>query len=350
MARTVKDVAEYFPHFVSDSRTKSILESRYGNDGYAFWFKLLELLCKSDGHYYDCQDPLNQEYLFGYTKVSMETAEQILELLASLGKIDRDLWEKKRVIWCQALVNNLKPVYEKRKRELPQKPQFSVPEKEHSTDSCTENESKPEFSGQPVPKMQQSRVEKSRVKESKEKIPPVVPQGTSEREEIQSNQSDLEQQSESLTVETARGSGEEKPVDHSTTSVQQERFKEFWRHYPRKVGKGAAEKAWDKIKPGKALLSLILSALDQQKACEQWQRENGRYIPNPATWLNQKRWEDDIGMNDTPDPDGSSAESGAPPGDPPELPPDIARAKQQHEEAMKRFMAGECGWEELVPE
>lgn len=180
--------------------------------------------------------------------------------------------------------------------------------------------------------------------------PPVVPQGTSEREEIQSNQSDLEQQSESLTVETAQGAGEEKPVDHSMTSVQQKRFKEFWRHYPRKVGKGAAEKAWDKIKPGKALLSLILSALDQQKKCEQWQRENGRYIPNPSTWLNQKRWEDDIGMNDTPDPDGSSAESGAPPGDPPELPPDIARAKQQHEEAMKRFMAGECGWEELVPE
>jgi len=180
--------------------------------------------------------------------------------------------------------------------------------------------------------------------------PPVVPQGTSEREEIQSNQSDLEQQSESLTVETAQGAGEEKPVDHSTTSVQQERFKEFWRHYPRKVGKGAAEKAWDKIKPGKALLSLILSALDQQKACEQWKRENGRYIPNPATWLNQKRWEDDIGMEDAPDPDGSSAESGAPPGDPPELPPDIARAKQRHDEAMKRFMAGECGWEELVPE
>lgn len=180
--------------------------------------------------------------------------------------------------------------------------------------------------------------------------PPVVPQGTSEREEIHSNQSDLEQQSESLTVETAQGAGEEKPVDYSMTSVQQERFKEFWRHYPRKVGKGAAEKVWDKIKPGKALLSLILSALDQQKACEQWKRENGRYIPNPATWLNQKRWEDDIGMEDAPDPDGSSAESGAPPGDPPELPPDIARAKQRHDEAMKRFMAGECGWEELVPE
>ena len=71
------------------------------------------------------------------------------------------------------------------------------------------------------------------------------------------------------------------------------KFDAFWSAYPRKVGKGAAEKAWKKISPDAETVSLILSALEVQKGCEQWRRENGQYIPYPATWLNQRRWEDE---------------------------------------------------------
>ena len=73
-----------------------------------------------------------------------------------------------------------------------------------------------------------------------------------------------------------------------------ERFALFWKAYPKKVGKGAAEKAWKKIKPSAELFDTIMAAIDAAKASEQWQRENGRYIPNPATWLNQSRWEDEL--------------------------------------------------------
>lgn len=71
-------------------------------------------------------------------------------------------------------------------------------------------------------------------------------------------------------------------------------FEEFWSTYPKKVGKGAAEKAWTKIKPDKALCNIMLSAIERQKTSAQWKKENGQYIPNPATWLNQCRWEDEL--------------------------------------------------------
>lgn len=77
-------------------------------------------------------------------------------------------------------------------------------------------------------------------------------------------------------------------------NAQTERFAAFWKLYPKKQGKGAAEKAWKKIKPTAELFDTIVTAVEAAKLSEQWQRENGRYIPNPATWLNQKRWEDDI--------------------------------------------------------
>lgn len=70
-------------------------------------------------------------------------------------------------------------------------------------------------------------------------------------------------------------------------------FDEFWKAYPKKVGKGAAKKAWNKIKPTKDTLEKILSAIESQKHSDQWLKDNGQFIPYPATWLNQERWEDE---------------------------------------------------------
>lgn len=69
-------------------------------------------------------------------------------------------------------------------------------------------------------------------------------------------------------------------------------FDRFWEAYPKKVGKEAARSAFRKIK-GVSIETLLL-ALGQQKNSDQWKKENGRFIPNPATWLNQGRWEDEM--------------------------------------------------------
>lgn len=89
---------------------------------------------------------------------------------------------------------------------------------------------------------------------------------------------------------------EEKQVKEKskTENKQQEYFSIFWASYPKKVGKGAAEKSWKKIKPTKDLLEKMLNAIETAKQSMQWNKDNGQYIPNPATWLNQKCWEDEI--------------------------------------------------------
>ena len=82
--------------------------------------------------------------------------------------------------------------------------------------------------------------------------------------------------------------------------MQERRFAAFWEAYPKKVGKGEARKAWKKVKPDAALHERILHAIDAAKGCDQWCREGGRYIPNPATWLNQGRWDDEPTQAYTP--------------------------------------------------
>ena len=72
------------------------------------------------------------------------------------------------------------------------------------------------------------------------------------------------------------------------------RFERVWAAYPRKVAKPQALKAFEKVKPDEDLLAAMLEALERWKASDQWTRDGGQYIPHPATWLNQRRWEDEV--------------------------------------------------------
>ena len=70
-------------------------------------------------------------------------------------------------------------------------------------------------------------------------------------------------------------------------------FDRFWFAYPRKVAKPDAKRKFDRINPDEQTLQLMLSAIERQKQSEQWTKDGGQFIPHPATWLNQRRWEDE---------------------------------------------------------
>jgi hypothetical protein len=101
------------------------------------------------------------------------------------------------------------------------------------------------------------------------------------------------------TTDTPQGKTADTPQGKTTDTPQGKTadpptsFEAFWASYPRKIGKIAALKAWNRIKPNAELRKRIADAIQLAKRCEQWRRENGKFIPNPATWLNQGRWDDE---------------------------------------------------------
>jgi len=119
--RPEKYTISYFPHYVRESKTMFIIESKFGAEGYMFWFKLLELLCNSKNLYFDCNEDDNFEYLCAKTKINTEKALKILNTLSSMKKIDIELWENK-IIWSQDLVDNVSDVFKRRKSDIPEKP------------------------------------------------------------------------------------------------------------------------------------------------------------------------------------------------------------------------------------
>lgn len=76
-------------------------------------------------------------------------------------------------------------------------------------------------------------------------------------------------------------------------SALDRRFAAFWAAYPKKVGKQDALRAFARLKVGEDQLAAMLAAIEQQRASPQWTKDGGQYIPNPATWLRQGRWEDE---------------------------------------------------------
>ena len=76
-------------------------------------------------------------------------------------------------------------------------------------------------------------------------------------------------------------------------------FKAFWEIYPKKIGKGKAWEEWNKItvKKDENLVLTMKKVVIMFMKTEQWQKNKGQYIPNPATWLHQKRWDDEIETN-----------------------------------------------------
>jgi hypothetical protein len=85
-------------------------------------------------------------------------------------------------------------------------------------------------------------------------------------------------------------------------------FAAFWAAYPKRVGKDGAEKSFAKAMrriQSAEPLAVILAGLE--RALPGW--DDPQFIPNPATWLNQGRWDDDApqpkalgaARNDRPD-------------------------------------------------
>ena len=164
MARPQKQVVDYFPHDAkaSDGDTLTILQSRFGNDGYAFWFKLLEKVSSSENHVIDCRNPVKWQLLLAKAGTNEDKGTAIMELLCELEAIDSQLWRNSKLIWCQKLVDNITDVYKGRNRPTPERPVFAV----YCADNPVSSADNPVSSTEST----QSKVKESKGKERKGKV------------------------------------------------------------------------------------------------------------------------------------------------------------------------------------
>jgi hypothetical protein len=73
-------------------------------------------------------------------------------------------------------------------------------------------------------------------------------------------------------------------------------FTEFWEMYPnKKSGPKAAKEKFKKINFKKHSFELIMTSIEKHIQSLDWIKEGGKFIPHATTWINQERWNADIG-------------------------------------------------------
>jgi hypothetical protein len=101
---------------------------------------------------------------------------------------------------------------------------------------------------------------------------------------------------------------ERKETNHKETKQYpqgaDESFQKFWASFPKRRARAAAEKAWVKINPSPELFETIMTSLEEQKQSGDWLKNDGQFIPFGSTWLNGRRWEDDVANPNLESPSG----------------------------------------------
>lgn len=108
---------EYFPHWIGDGKKMFILENKYPEDGYRTWYKLLELLAKTDNHYLDLNDETELMFVASYCRCKEDILKSIISDIVKFKEFDPELWSI-GVIWCQKFVDSISQAYAKRKNDV----------------------------------------------------------------------------------------------------------------------------------------------------------------------------------------------------------------------------------------
>ena len=123
MARPQKNIVEYFSHYVTPGKELQLLTDKFGNDGYAFYFRLRELLGRTPNHSYSIEDEIDWLFFVKQMGLDEDRTSDIIQYSVKIRDLDKESWEDKR-LWSQNFVDELVPVYDKRTSDLPDKNSF----------------------------------------------------------------------------------------------------------------------------------------------------------------------------------------------------------------------------------
>lgn len=116
---------------------------------------------------------------------------------------------------------------------------------------------------------------------------PLPPENLLSENPLAENQTSASGKSAKLLAENQTHNNKENNLNK--TNVH---FDQFWKAYPNKKAKKAAEQKFMKIDFKRVSFDYLIFSLEALKKSEDWMKDGGRYIPMASTWINGERWND----------------------------------------------------------
>lgn len=239
----MKDGIPYFPLDCELDDKFELIEAEFGLTGFAIVVKLLQRIYGGEGYY--CEWTNEVALLFAKrNSTGGSVVSEIVEASVKRGIFDQNMFEKYRILTSKGIQERYLKAVDRRK-QVEVKNQYLLVQCDNICKNVHIIKEDVNIYKENANILKQRKEEKSKEEESKEK--------------------------------------------NKTIS-----FAEFWFLYPKKIAKTNAEKAWQKIKPDESLFAVIKKSLETLNQSEAWTKDNGKFIPYAATWLNGRRWEDEL--------------------------------------------------------
>lgn len=248
------------------------LLSVYRYEGYGWYWRLIEMMRVQEGY----KIAVEGEYFYhGLAETLRTDVQRALKFVTDCIEGFKLFESDGEYFWSNSLIKRMKKM-EANRKQCSKAGKASAGKRNKNNDISTGVQRA--FNGRSTP-VEQRKEKKG--KEKKRKESKVKKGGVGESET-----SGEQQSGQAMTPGT-----DEQNVKRATTLM--DRFKVFYKAYPRKKSPGTAEKAWITLNPDEQLLTAILAGLERAKTSESWTKDNGEYVPYPATWLRAKGWKDE---------------------------------------------------------
>jgi len=113
MARPERNTIDYFPHLLGEGKKMYFIENKYGNNGYATWYKILEKLGSTEYHYLNLNREDEVMFLAAKCKVTEDLLISIINDLSKMDVFDKELWSNK-IVWCPQFIESIDDAYKRR--------------------------------------------------------------------------------------------------------------------------------------------------------------------------------------------------------------------------------------------
>jgi len=114
VGRVERRDVDYFPFYIKDGRTLFVLEDKYQCKGTGFFTNLFRFLSRTPDHHFQILNDSDELYFLASVKCDKESTFNMIDMMIATGKLDKDLWEQKRVLASASFLDSLKDAYRKR--------------------------------------------------------------------------------------------------------------------------------------------------------------------------------------------------------------------------------------------
>ena len=148
--RPISNNVDYFPHKCKDDKELRFIQHKYKSEGYEVFYRLQQCLGDAESHRIDLGNDIERQMFEMSMSVNKEVVYGVIDILVEMNWLDKELYQKEKVLWSDKFINSIRAVYINRRREVPNKEGIY-------RDSTCRNESIVEYSIE-----KESKVEKSK--------------------------------------------------------------------------------------------------------------------------------------------------------------------------------------------